>query len=35
MTGRETDVLKPVAAGKSNREVGESLGLTEHTLKGI
>ncbi len=34
LTAREIDVLRLVAGGRSNREVGESLGLTEHTVKG-
>jgi two-component system NarL family response regulator len=34
LTAREIDVLRQVAGGRSNREVGEALGLTEHTVKG-
>jgi DNA-binding NarL/FixJ family response regulator len=34
LTAREIDVLRLVAGGRSNREVGEQLGLTEHTVKG-
>lgn len=34
LTAREIDVLRLVAGGRSNREVGEALGLTEHTVKG-
>jgi two-component system NarL family response regulator len=34
LTGRELDILRRVAAGMSNRETGESLGLTENTVKG-
>jgi DNA-binding NarL/FixJ family response regulator len=34
LTARELDVLRLVADGKSNREAGEALGLTENTVKG-
>lgn len=33
LTERETDVLKLVAVGKSNKEVGQLLGITERTVK--
>ena len=33
LTDRETDVLKLVAAGKSNKEVAVALGITERTVK--
>jgi len=34
LTAREIDILKRVASGMGNREAGEALGLTEHTVKG-
>ncbi len=34
LTARELDILRLVAAGFSNREAGERLGLTENTVKG-
>lgn len=34
LTARELDVLKLLAGGRSNREVGKELGLTEQTVKG-
>ncbi len=33
LTERETDVLKLVAAGKSNKEIALALGITERTVK--
>ena len=33
LTEREVDVLRRVALGQSNREVGEALGITEGTVK--
>lgn len=33
MTSRETAVLKAVACGESNREIGERLGIKEQTVK--
>ena len=33
LTERETDVLKLLAAGKSNKEVAQRLGITERTVK--
>jgi DNA-binding CsgD family transcriptional regulator len=32
LTKRETDVVKLVVDGQSNREVAEKLGITEHTV---
>ncbi len=34
ITARELEILKLVATGRGNREIGEVLGLTEHTVKG-
>lgn len=34
LTARELDVLRHVAKGCSNREVGDALGITETTVKG-
>ncbi len=34
LTAREIDILKRVASGMGNREAGESLGLSEQTVKG-
>lgn len=33
LTERETEVLKLVASGKSNKEVAQQLGITERTVK--
>jgi DNA-binding NarL/FixJ family response regulator len=33
LTHRETEVIKLMAAGKSNKEIGTSLGVTEGTVK--
>lgn len=33
LTGRELQVLHELAQGKSNREIGQALGLTESTVK--
>lgn len=33
LTPRETDVLRLIAAGYSNREIAESLGMTEGSVK--
>ena len=33
LTDREEDILRLVAAGKSNKEVGRDLGLQEKTVK--
>jgi len=33
LTKRETDVMKLMAAGKSNKEIGGALGITEGTVK--
>jgi DNA-binding NarL/FixJ family response regulator len=33
LTKRETDVIKLMAAGKSNKEIGVSLGVSEGTVK--
>jgi DNA-binding NarL/FixJ family response regulator len=33
LTPRETDVLRLIAAGKANKEIGMQLGLTEQTVK--
>jgi DNA-binding NarL/FixJ family response regulator len=32
-TGRELDILRQVASGRSNREVALALGLSEHTVR--
>ena len=34
LTPRETDVLRLIAAGRSNKEIGQELRLTEGTVKG-
>ncbi|MCW5938347.1 MAG: response regulator transcription factor [Fimbriimonadaceae bacterium] len=34
LTGREKDVLAAIARGRSNKEIGLDLGLTEGTVKG-
>lgn len=34
LTERETDVLRLIASGQSNKEIAASLGLTEGTVKG-
>jgi len=33
MTKRETEVVRLAVEGLSNREIGQQLGLTEHTVK--
>jgi len=33
LTRRETDVIKLMAAGKSNKEIGASIKVTEGTVK--
>jgi DNA-binding NarL/FixJ family response regulator len=33
LTPRETDVLRVIAAGNTNKEIGSRLGLTEETVK--
>lgn len=33
LTPRETDVMQAVARGKTNREIAEELGMSEHTVK--
>ena len=33
LTAREVDVLQMVAKGKSNREIGDELGIVEGTVK--
>ena len=33
MTKREEDILKGVAAGKSNKEIGDALNIQEKTVK--
>ena len=33
LTAREFDVLRGIAAGRSNREIARTLGLSEHTAK--
>ena len=34
LTPRETDVIRLIAKGKSNKEIGTELNLTEGTVKG-
>ena len=34
LTPREADVLRLIAAGRSNREIGGRLAITEGTVKG-
>jgi DNA-binding NarL/FixJ family response regulator len=34
LTGREIEVLRNVAAGRSNKRIGDSLGISEETVKG-
>jgi DNA-binding NarL/FixJ family response regulator len=34
LTGREIEVLRHVAAGRSNKRIGDSLGISEETVKG-
>jgi two-component system NarL family response regulator len=34
LSERELDVLKRIAAGMSNKEIGDSLGISENTVKG-
>jgi DNA-binding NarL/FixJ family response regulator len=33
ITGREREILEWVASGKSNRDISEGLGISEHTVK--
>lgn len=33
LTGRESDVLAVIAAGRSNRDIAQALGLAEGTVK--
>jgi DNA-binding NarL/FixJ family response regulator len=33
LSPRELQVLRQIAAGGSNKEIGEKLGITEHTVK--
>jgi DNA-binding NarL/FixJ family response regulator len=34
LTARERDVLRLIVDGKTNKEIGNALGLTEGTVKG-
>jgi two-component system NarL family response regulator len=34
LSAREIDILRLVAAGRANREIGQVLGITENTVKG-
>lgn len=34
LSDREMDVLRQIAAGRSNKQIGETLGITENTVKG-
>jgi two-component system NarL family response regulator len=34
LTERETEVLQRIARGMSNKEIGDALGISEHTVKG-
>ena len=34
LTTREIEVVRRIANGKSNRKVGEELGISEYTVKG-
>jgi len=33
LTHRELEVMQHLAAGRSNRDIASSLGITEHTIK--
>ena len=33
LSGRELDIIKLIAAGRSNKEIGDQLGITEGTVK--
>ncbi|HJQ99723.1 MAG TPA: LuxR C-terminal-related transcriptional regulator [Candidatus Polarisedimenticolaceae bacterium] len=34
LTAREAEILRHIAAGRSNREIGTALDITEGTVKG-